>query len=219
MSFRSQSGRKPVIGNSWNRIRSFGPENPLAISITAFGEVPAGQIVRRGGAKPGDVIYVTGTIGDGAFGLDVLQGRCKSMDDDYLIDRYRLPQPRSNCVDLVREYASASMDVSDGLVGDLEQLCLAAGVGAKMNCGHVPFSRPVQSLIELDNRMKERAITGGDDYEILFTVPYQKADAFEANCAEEVRHIGEIIDGSGLEVHTAEGERMNFHTSSWSHFD
>lgn len=191
---------------------------PLVISISAFGETPEGSIVRRGTAAPGDVIYVTGTIGDGALGLDVLQGKCRTTDDFYLIDRYRLPRPRTGCVELIRKFASASMDVSDGLVGDLEQLTLASGGGAILNVHLVPFSPPVESLAELDSEVQKRALTGGDDYEILFTVPYRKADEFERECREDVRHIGEIVEGSGVVVQDREGNAIDLGSTSWSHF-
>lgn len=191
---------------------------PLTITVTAIGEVPTGGVIRRGTAKAGDVLYVTGTIGDSALGLDVLQGRCKSLDDAYLIDRYRLPQPRLECLELVRTFASASMDVSDGLIGDLEQLAAASGVGAKVNADLVPFSDPIASLAALDETVKGRALTGGDDYEILFCVPYEKADAFEAQCTHMVHHIGEIIDGHGVTVTNTAGEQIAFPAKSWSHF-
>ncbi|MCP5081720.1 MAG: thiamine-phosphate kinase [Alphaproteobacteria bacterium] len=191
---------------------------PLVLSVTAIGEVPAGKVVRRGTAKVGDVLYVTGTIGDSAIGLEVLKERCKTVDDSYLIDRYRLPRPRIECLGLIREFASAAMDVSDGLIGDLEQLVAASGVGAKVNCDLVPFSEAVKSLSVLDDQVIIRALTGGDDYEILFSVPYKRADAFEAACSNEVHHIGEIVDGNQVAVCNTAGEQIEFPSKSWSHF-
>ncbi len=192
---------------------------PLVVSVTAFGETPQGSIVRRGTASPGDVIYVTGTIGDGAIGLDVLQGKCRTTDDSYLIGRYRLPRPRTACVELIRKFATASMDISDGLVGDLEQLARASGAGAIVNVDLLPFSAPVESLALLDKAVQKRAITGGDDYEILFTVSYEEADAFEVECREEVRHIGEIVDGNAVTVQNTDGETIDLGSTSWSHFE
>ncbi|MEM8687848.1 MAG: thiamine-phosphate kinase [Pseudomonadota bacterium] len=192
---------------------------PLTLSITAIGEVPAGKVVRRGTAQAGDVLYVTGTIGDSAIGLEVLKGRCKSVDDAYLIDRYRLPRPRTECLQLVREFASAAMDVSDGLIGDLEQLCAASKVGARVNADLVPVSDVVNSLATLDQEVLVRALTGGDDYEILFSVSYKRADEFEAACSQDVHHIGEIVEGAGVSVSTTAGETIEFPRTSWSHFD
>lgn len=191
---------------------------PLVLSVTAIGEVPVGKVVRRGTAKVGDVLYVTGTIGDSAIGLEVLKGRCKTMDDPYLIDRYRLPRPRVECLPLIREFASAAMDVSDGLIGDLEQLAAASGVGARLNSDLVPISEPVESLAGLDDQVMIRALTGGDDYEILFSVPYTSADAFEAACSSDVHHIGEIVEGGQVTVCNTAGETIEFPSTSWSHF-
>ena len=165
-----------------------------------------------------DVIYVTGTIGDSALGLEVLRGRCKTVDDSYLIDRYRLPRPRIECLPLIREFASAAMDVSDGLVGDLEQLAAASGVGARVNPDLVPFSEAVESLAVLDDQVLKRALTGGDDYEILFCVPYTKADAFEAACSKDVHHIGEIVESGKVTVCNTAGEEIELPSTSWSHF-
>ncbi len=192
---------------------------PLTLSITAIGEVPAGKVVRRGTAQAGDVLYVTGTIGDSAIGLEVLKGRCQSMDDAYLIDRYRLPRPRTACLPFIREFASAAMDVSDGLIGDLEQLCLASGVGARVNADLVPVSEVVESLASLDQEVLIRALTGGDDYEILFSVSYKRADEFEASCTLDVHNIGEIVEGAGVSVRTTAGDAIEFPNTSWSHFD
>lgn len=191
---------------------------PLVVSVTAVGEVPAGGVVRRATAGVGDVLYVTGTIGDSALGLDVLRGKCKSIDDAFLIERYRLPKPRVDCLEVVRGFASAAMDVSDGLIGDLEQLVAASGLGAQVNSDLVPLSDPVRNLCQLDSQVLYRALTGGDDYEILFSVPYVRADEFEANCVLDVHHIGEIVEGHQVVVRNTKGELIEFPSKSWSHF-
>src|SRR4051794_19398873 len=118
---------------------------PLMISITAFGRVPAGKMVRRNGAKAGDRVVVSGTIGDAAMGLDVLKGgkvaqalAADTTARDALVGRYRVPQPRVPLAQAIREYASAGMDVSDGLAGDLAKLCAASGVSAAIDTQSVP---------------------------------------------------------------------------------
>src|SRR3954469_12501916 len=118
---------------------------PLMISITAFGRVPVGKMVHRNGAKPGDRVMVTGTIGDAALGLAVLGGgkvhaAVKDAARNHLISRYRVPQPRVALAKIVREYASAAMDVSDGLAGDLTKLCAVSGVSAVIELDRVPLS-------------------------------------------------------------------------------
>src|SRR6267142_4942302 len=126
---------------------------PLMISVTAFGRVPPGRMVHRSGAKPGDRVVVTGTIGDAALGLAVLGGGKVHADlsdaavRDLLINRYRVPQPRVAMAEIVRDYASASMDVSDGLAGDLTKLCGASGVSAVIDLPSIPLSSAAQDLV------------------------------------------------------------------------
>ena len=197
----------------------------FTIAITAFGEIPNGQYISRLGASPGDILYVTGTIGDGALGLLTRQNINLSLSADhqaFLTDRYLLPQPRQQFATKLREIASASMDISDGLVGDLEKLCAASGVSAKVELSDIPFSTPAEAVFAVDSKYIETALTGGDDYEILFTAPPEMAQFVKATSAQmdfPVSRIGRIGTGSGVQVIDKEGSILKFHKSSYDHSD
>ena len=145
---------------------------PLTIAITAFGAAP--RFISRTGAQPGDGVYVSGTIGDAALGLrlrqdPVLGAALSTVEQEALLSRYLLPTPRLDLVDLLRAGASAAMDVSDGLTGDLAKLTRASGVSARVEVARMPLSAAGQALTAHAPALLEVALTGGDDYEILFT--------------------------------------------------
>src|SRR6202790_3521023 len=145
------------------------------ISITAFGRVPTGRMVHRSGAKPGDRIVVTGTIGDAALGLDILKGGAATALADaaakaMLIGRYRVPQPRNALATAVRDHAHAAMDVSDGLAGDLAKLCAASGVSAVIDAPSIPLSAAAAELLARGTVGIEAIVSGGDDYEVLCAI-------------------------------------------------
>src|SRR4051794_3863024 len=178
---------------------------PLMISVTAFGRVPAGKMVHRSGAKPGDRVLVTGTIGDAALGLAVLRGGKihAALADvsarELLIGRYRVPQPRTVLAAIVRDYASAAMDVSDGLAGDLTKLCGVSGVSAAIDLESIPLSNPARDLLSRDIVGIETLIAGGDDYEILCTVAEDRVDAFvqaAQRAGVATSSIGMIVAGT-----------------------
>src|SRR6185437_4188482 len=158
---------------------------PVMISITAFGRVAPDRMVHRAGARAGDRIVVTGTIGDAALGLDVLKGGpvAAALAGDVtaremLAGRYRVPQPRTGLANAVRDFASSAMDVSDGLAGDLAKLCKASGVSARVNVADIPLSAAAAELLARDVVGLEAVISGGDDYEILCTIPEDRFEAF-----------------------------------------
>ena len=202
---------------------------PQMISITAFGRVPSGRMVGRTGAKAGDRIMVTGTIGDAALGLDVLRGgaAAKALASDraardILVARYRIPQPRNALAEAVRDCASAAMDVSDGLAGDLAKLCAASGVSATIDTASVPLSAPAGGLVARRAVGIEALLSGGDDYELLCTVP-------EALCAEltaagrvegvAVTAIGMIVPGNeSPRFLDGAGRELVLKRLSYSHF-
>lgn len=164
----------------------------LTISITAFGCVPTGTMVRRTTMQAGDALYVTGTIGDAAVGLEMRTLRFKhpfktNQNKDnlyYLLNRYLLPQPRCDLADIVREYASACMDISDGFLGDACKILSPNNLAPNnlalaMNSNAVPVSDAVKETLILEPKLLEKILTGGDDYELLIAVSPAKQEAFE----------------------------------------
>ncbi len=184
-------------------------QGPLAITITAFGEVEAGKGVLRSGAKAGDVLFVTGTIGDGALGLACLMGSLPVSDS--LIQRYRLPEPRIGLP--LADFASACLDISDGLVADIGHLCSASGVGAVIERAKVPLSRDARAAIGRDEMWWEKILTGGDDYELAFTAPPSRA----AELPKNITAIGRIVEGSRVEVLDENGKRLTFSETGYRH--
>jgi len=183
---------------------------PLSLSLTCIGHLAPGGMVRRSGARPGDGLWVTGTIGDGALGLRALRGEIPD-PNGHLADRYRLPRPRLGLVSPV--LVRACMDVSDGLVQDLGHLCKASGVAAELHAGAVPTSAGVE--------WQETCLTGGDDYELLMAVaPERERDLREeaARLGIPVTRVGLFKAGQGAVVLDAQGKTLSFSKGGWSHF-
>lgn len=202
---------------------------PQMISITAFGRVPKGRMVGRTGARPGDLIMVTGTIGDAALGLDMLTGgpAAAALASDpaareALVSRYRVPQPRNLLAQAVRAHASAAMDVSDGLAGDLTKLCAASGVSAIVEVPNVPLSAAAAGLIVRNAVCVETLLAGGDDYEVLCTVPPAQSDALIAagrTGGLAVTAIGTIVAGQERpRFLDGQGRELTLERLSYSHF-
>jgi thiamine-monophosphate kinase len=202
---------------------------PLTVSITAFGRVPEGGMVHRSGAKPGDRVVVTGTIGDAALGLDVLKGGpvATALADDAaaqaaLVGRYRVPQPRNALAKAVRDHASAAMDVSDGLAGDLAKLCAASAVSAAIDAESVPLSASTRKLLANGAVSIETIVSGGDDYEILCTISDDCYEAFAQEAKQAgvtVTSIGSVIAGTeNPRFLDAQGRELTLARLSYSHF-
>jgi thiamine-monophosphate kinase len=202
---------------------------PLMISITAFGRAPAGKMVHRSGARPGDRVVVTGTIGDAALGLDILKDGAVAgvlaKDDaakSMLVGRYRVPQPRNALAAAVRDHAHAAMDVSDGLAGDLTKLCRASGVSAVIDAPGIPLSAPAAALLAHGTVGIEAIVSGGDDYEILCTIPEGRFEDFAkaaATAGVAATSIGTIIAGAAAPTFLdGEGSEIALKRLSYSHF-
>jgi thiamine-monophosphate kinase len=189
---------------------------PISLSLTIIGHVAPGTAVLRSGARAGDEIWVTGTIGDGALGLQAALGKLADADG-YLLGRYRLPQPRVGLA--LAGIASAAMDVSDGLVQDLGHLCRAGGLTAEIEAGAVPLSDAARAA---GPAWVETCLTGGDDYELLLAVPAHRGVALVAEARRagiEVTRIGGFRAGSPeVTIRQADGAPLELTKSGWSHF-
>jgi len=209
----------PLLGG--DSVRTPGP---VTISVTMTGCVPSGDMVRRAGATPGDVVFVSGSIGDAALGLALRKGAAWKLDESgrrHLADRYLLPQPRNKLADAVRTHASAAMDVSDGLAGDLAKLCRVSQVAAEIEVARVPLSEAARAVITVDSAVLEMALTGGDDYEILCTVAPDNCESFRAAAraaAIPVSEIGRIVAGEGTRFIGSDGAALVFRRAAFSHF-
>jgi len=213
----------PLIGGD-----TVSTSGPLTLSITAFGTVPAGRMVKRSGAKPGDVVLVSGSIGDGALGLKAhgpdkpdWVAALSAEDRAFLADRYLHPQPRHALADALQRHASAAMDISDGLVGDLAKLLKASGTGAEIDLDAIPLSGAARAAVMAVPALAELAWTGGDDYEILCTASEMECSALVAAAEGTMlllTPIGRISDEAGVVTYRENGEARSFAQGSFSHF-
>ena len=200
---------------------------PLSVSITAFGTVPHGRMVQRSTAKAGDRIIVTGTIGDASLGVKLRRdhGLAKSwrLDEAMSVElerRYLLPKPRNALAEAVLQHATAAMDVSDGLAGDLGKLCRASSVAAEIDVSRVPLSAAARAALAADPALIETVLTGGDDYEIVLTLAPEKFAALRSAAQAvgiSVAEIGEVKAGDGARFMHA-GKTLAFTQPSYSHF-
>lgn len=197
---------------------------PASFSMTMLGWAPKGRVPSRAGAKPGDIVMVTGQIGDGVLGLKALRGDIALKGDRLktLQARYRIPEPPIEAAPMILAHATASLDVSDGLVADLGHIAQASGVRIEIGLERLPLSTggaawldgrvdPMSALVEL--------ATGGDDYEIAFTVRPGAEDAVRREAERlliRVTSIGRVVAGHGVGV-THEGSAVAIDKAGWRH--
>jgi thiamine-monophosphate kinase len=198
---------------------------PLTLSITAVGAVAEGRMAARTGVKPGDRIYVSGTIGDAALGLVMREGRGPALseaDRAFLLDRYLLPRPRVALAPAMAAYANGGMDVSDGFIGDLRKMLRVSRVSACIAIARLPLSHAARAAISAEPELLAIAVTGGDDYELIASIPPESAAAFERAAAEAgvaVQDVGEAVAGSAPPVFVgADGDEIHFAHGSYSHY-
>lgn len=197
---------------------------PLSLTVTAFGQVERGRALLRSGARPGEGIYVSGTVGDGAFGLLVAKGGGAGLEEpqrSYLLDRYRLPRPRVALGRRILGLATAAIDLSDGLAADLGHVCAASNVGATVVAVRVPLSPAARALLQAGEGTLEQALTGGDDYELLFTAPVEAEPALARAAAEldlPLSRIGVIRPEPGPVFLDERGEPIALARGGYRHF-
>jgi thiamine-monophosphate kinase len=201
---------------------------PLTVTVALLGHVPHGTALTRAGASAGDALFVSGTPGDAAAGLALEQGGLAgnfagadltSADSAYLRDRFRLPTPRLALGERLRSYASACIDVSDGLLADAGKLAAASGAGVELDYGSVPVSEPLLAAVG-EARARELALTGGDDYELCFAVHAQDVARLTAELPPQrwsYTRIGTLRESREISV-IRDGTVMEFSHSGYEHF-
>ena len=194
------------------------------LSLTALGDVASGTAIRRSGARPGDRVWVSGTIGDACLGLKMLRGEHGELppaDRAALAARFQVPEPRTALGPRLVGLANAMCDVSDGLVADLGHICEASEVGATVELAAVPLSAAARRLAAGDVNIAVQLATGGDDYELLFTAPPDASAAIERLAVElnlPITPIGRIESGSGVRLVDEAGRPIPVAAPGYRHF-
>jgi len=196
-------------------------EGPLTLSLTLLGRCGPRGPVRRSGASAGDDLWVTGVIGDGWLGLQAAKGafgKLSDADRAFLVSKYRVPElPSLALADLVAKFATASIDISDGLVADAAHVAEASGVGIVIHAGDVPLSDAGRGFLTNPKADLRALLTGGDDYQTLFTAPPEQRDAIRQSGLPLTR-IGQVEAGAGVHVLGPSGEPMALEKTGWAHF-
>ena len=195
---------------------------PLNITVQVAGFLPPGASLRRSGARPGDAIIVSGTLGDAMLGLSLWRGRADRGDPDvaYLIDRLHRPSPRVSLGRALRGRATAAIDVSDGLAADLRHLLAASDCGATLDVDRLPLSEPGLRFGGRDRQWRH-ALSGGDDYELCFTLPRSRLhelDAIASRLGVSLTRVGHVQPEPGLRLVRGDGTPVALETSGYAHF-
>jgi thiamine-monophosphate kinase len=199
---------------------------PVSLSLTILGHVEPGRALLRRGAAVGEVVWVSGTLGDAALGLSVLQGRISGLSGrhaSFLTDRYRIPEPRLALGRALAGVASAAIDVSDGLIQDVGHLARAGGCAALIEAPALPCSEAAGAALASDSALRTLPATGGDDYELAFTAPAASEAAVRAAAASAgiaVTRVGRMVAGEAGEVSLLDdsGKAIRLPSAGWSHF-
>jgi thiamine-monophosphate kinase len=197
---------------------------PAVLSLTAIGEVEAGREIRRRGAQPGDLVWVSGTIGDAFLGLELLRGAHPDLAPehrDYLVRRFRLPEPRMELGPRLCGVARAMIDVSDGLLADLGHICETSRAAAIVELDLLPLSPAARAIAEDAPGIRARLAAAGDDYELLFAGPADAAETIATlslRLGVRVTRIGRIDVGTGVRLVNADGHQIPLEATGYRHF-
>ncbi|NLB13067.1 MAG: thiamine-phosphate kinase [Gammaproteobacteria bacterium] len=193
---------------------------PLAVGITALGFVPAGRALTRAGAQAGDAVFVSGTLGDAAAALRPGSGDTGQALRQRMQQRLHRPVPRTALGLALRGQAHAVIDVSDGLLADLGHVANASGVGIVLDAAALPASDALRSVADPALRLRCQA-SGGDDYELAFTLPESRIDRVRAALADKdvpLTCIGRVLEGGGVRLQDADGAAIELAVAGWDHF-
>lgn len=194
---------------------------PLTISITIFGDVAGGQLVKRSAAKAGDIVYVTGTIGDAALGLIERKNTGGDLCNAYLLNRYLEPEPRVALGRAMVGIVGAGMDISDGLLADTSHMMKASHCGIQIDRSSIPLSSAAKERIADDSDLWQTVLAGGDDYELLLTCRPDRQHALMSVAAQSntvITAIGVVIEGESLDVRDENGLLLNYDKIGFRHF-
>ena len=199
---------------------------PLTLSATVFGAIRRGRLPWRGAAQAGDAVLVSGTLGDGALGLDVQRQEFPELDAAgraHLIDRYRLPRPRLQLGRALVDagLVHAAMDISDGLLADLGHICRTSKLGADIEWPRIPLSAPAAKVVAARPQLRERIVAGGDDYELLLTVAADDVPAalsLAQRAGVALAPIGRMSAGSGVRIRDENGDKIEIGRTGFRHF-
>ena len=203
---------------------SVATSGPAVLSLTAIGEVPAGMAIRRNGARAGDLVWVSGTIGDAFLGLALLRGAHPELDPEHraeLFGRFQVPNPRLDLGCRLAEIAHAMIDISDGLLADLGHICETSRVAAVVELASLPLSPAARVIVDREPGTQIALAKGGDDYELLFTAPAdssQKIVDLSSALGLPITSIGRIELGEGVRLVDAEGQPVSVDKPGYRHF-
>jgi thiamine-monophosphate kinase len=201
---------------------------PLTVTISIVGAVETGRMVRRGTACAGEALLASGTLGDAALGLALRKDPrlaeawgLSRAEAQHLQDRYARPEPRLALAAALRAHASAAMDLSDGLAKDLGRLCAASGCAAHVRLADLPVSSAAAKALAVDPALDRHIVAGGDDYEVLASVPDEKVPGFQAMAAAAgvvMTRIGATSTGAGILIEGRDGRPLSLERPGWDHF-